>query len=377
VLALSAVITLLTPLFSSLHYHIVLASRFVLGFIDVSNISIIHCLDHSIEFVPAFNQLPRCCFVFCGGERLLMSPFTLLDISQFAGGFSFLFAAGLCKSTLLGGWPYIFYTFGAACLVFLIIWIVFAHRGPSDNRWLKEKERKWLERRELCTHPNCENKKMRTRYSAILLSSPVHAVMICHFAYSYATSLMQAYLPLFLCELGLSIDTIGWYTLTPFLAQIVGKAFFFRSFGASIMLMFLSFLPNCDNPTISFYILLLFGILYSGGTCGFYTSILSIAPVHMGTLSSIAAATRIAALSLAFISSFLEEVNSNFIASINPRLQPNYRSGEKGPKVSLLTRKWSNSFVSFSFDDKERRHLTLSLPIDSKYDEGKALILLE
>ncbi|KAF8371104.1 hypothetical protein PRIPAC_77533 [Pristionchus pacificus] len=160
------------------------------------------------------------------------------------------------------------------------------------------------------------------------------------------------------------------------------------------MLMFLSFLPNCDNPTISFYILLLFGILYSGGTCGFYTSILSIAPVHMGTLSSIAAATRIAAsvvatlifnghnamvsrnrrfslhsgnsfemasrfcfrssffsLSLAFISSFLEE--------------PNYRSGEKGPKVSLLTRKWSNSFVSFSFDDKERRHLTLSLPIDS------------
>lgn len=128
----------------------------------------------------------------------------------------------------------------------------------------------------------------------------------------------------------------------------------------------------------------------------------------MGTLSSIAAATRIAAsvvatlifnghnamvsrnrrfslhsgnsfemasrfcfrssffsLSLAFISSFLEEVNSNFIASINPRLQPNYRSGEKGPKVSLLTRKWSNSFVSFSFDDKERRHLTLSLPIDS------------
>ncbi|KAF8374055.1 hypothetical protein PRIPAC_80484, partial [Pristionchus pacificus] len=82
VLALSAVITLLTPLFSSLHYHIVLASRFVLGFIDVSNISIIHCLDHSIEFVPAFNQLPRCCFVFCGGERLLMSPFTLLDISS-------------------------------------------------------------------------------------------------------------------------------------------------------------------------------------------------------------------------------------------------------------------------------------------------------
>ncbi|GMS94895.1 hypothetical protein PENTCL1PPCAC_17070, partial [Pristionchus entomophagus] len=156
-----------------------------------------------------------------------------------------------------------------------------------------------------------------TPYRKILLSSPVHAVMLCHFAFSFSTSLMQAYLPLFLRDLGLPIKTIGWYTLTPFLAQIVAKAFVGLAvdytvangimtltnatraaqsmgvFGSSIMLLLLPFLPNCDNPTISFYILLVYGVLYSGGTCGFYTSMLSISPDHIGTLSSIAGVTRI------------------------------------------------------------------------------------
>lgn len=37
------------------------------------------------------------------------------------------------------------------------------------------------------------------------------------------------------------------------------------------------------------------GLVYSGGTCGFYTSMLSISPHNMGTLSSLTAISRIAA----------------------------------------------------------------------------------
>ncbi|GMS95481.1 hypothetical protein PENTCL1PPCAC_17656, partial [Pristionchus entomophagus] len=300
VLLLSSAFTLLTPLLSYANYHLLLVSRFIMGAIESFHQPSINCL--AARWFPS-------------GEKTIAASIYTTGY-QFAAGLSSLFAASLCRSSLLGGWPSIFYVFGGSCCLFTIFWIIFGYGGPAKNRWLNEEEKKWLEDR---INIKMKGGKRSTPLSRILLSSPVHSIILCNFAFSFSTSIMQAFLPLFLRELGLPIDTIGWYTLTPFLSQIAGKAVIgplvdycagkgvisltiatkiaqsMGSFGASIALMLLSILPSCSNPTIAFYILIVYGLVYSGGTCGFYTSMLSISPHNMGTLSSLTAISRIAA----------------------------------------------------------------------------------
>lgn len=79
VLALSAVITLLTPLFSSLHYHIVLASRFVLGFIDVSSNSTTLC-SNLFRVSTSLLSIASLPFGFQQRRKPLQRLFILLDI---------------------------------------------------------------------------------------------------------------------------------------------------------------------------------------------------------------------------------------------------------------------------------------------------------
>ncbi|KAF8371706.1 hypothetical protein PRIPAC_78135, partial [Pristionchus pacificus] len=299
-LFLSSIFTLFTPLLSYANYNLLLVSRVLMGAIESFHQPSINCL--ATRWFPS-------------GEKTIAASIYTTGY-QFAAGLSSLFAASLCKSTLLGGWPSIFYVFGGSCCIFIVFWIMFGIGGPSKNRWLNDNEKKYLEDR---IRIRMKGGKRTIPLSRILLSNPVHSIVLCNFAFAFSTSIMTAFLPLFLRELGLPIDTIGWYTLTPFLAQIAGKAVIgplidycagkkiisltmatkiaqsMGSFGASIALILLSILPSCSNPTVAFYILIIYGVVYSGGTCGFYTSMLSISPKNMGTLSTLTAISRILA----------------------------------------------------------------------------------
>ncbi|GMR33064.1 hypothetical protein PMAYCL1PPCAC_03259, partial [Pristionchus mayeri] len=300
VLLLSSALTLITPLLSYANYHLLLISRFVMGGVESFHQPSINCL--AAQWFPLEDK------------AIAASIFT--SGYQFAGGLSSLFAASLCRSSLLGGWPSIFYVFGGTTCLFTAFWVLFGTGAPASNRWVNERERRLLSER---TKKKVLKGARQTPLSRILLSSPVHSIVLCNFAFSFSTTLMQAFLPLFLRELGLPIETIGWYTLTPFFAQIAGKtvigplvSFFsgrniislttatkmsqsLGSFGASIALILLSILPSCSNPHISFTILVIYGLVYSGATCGYYTSMLSISPENMGTLTSLSAISRIVA----------------------------------------------------------------------------------
>ncbi|GMS86931.1 hypothetical protein PENTCL1PPCAC_9106, partial [Pristionchus entomophagus] len=298
-LLLSSAITLATPLLAYTSYYVLLASRFFLGSIDSLQTPAVNCI--------ATRWFPT-------GEKTTAASIYTTGL-QFAGGFSSLFAASLCRSSFFGGWPSIFYVFGGASLIFAIFWIAFGTGGPSKNRWLDNNERAFLEDR-----IKVKAKGKRTTPLSIILSSKlVHAIMVCNFGSAFTTTIMQAFLPLFLRELGLPINMIGWYTLTPFLTEIAGKALsgplidycvrrkittltratkiaqFIGSFGSSIALMLLSLIPSCDNPTIALYILITFGVVRCGYVSGVYTSSLSISPANVGTISSLTAIAKMAA----------------------------------------------------------------------------------
>ncbi|GMR38838.1 hypothetical protein PMAYCL1PPCAC_09033, partial [Pristionchus mayeri] len=149
-------------------------------------------------------------------------------------------------------------------------------------------------------------------WRALLSSLPVHSIMLCSFAFGFSTSTMQAFLPTYMREhLALPVDKIGLYTLAPFAAQVVGKticgpftdyvarrgflsltmatkiAQSFGSFGAAGALMAFAYFPTCSNPGSALPILLTYGFVYAGGVCGFFTSLLTIAPKYTGTLSAL------------------------------------------------------------------------------------------
>ncbi|GMR62577.1 hypothetical protein PMAYCL1PPCAC_32772, partial [Pristionchus mayeri] len=145
----------------------------------------------------------------------------------------------------------------------------------------------------------------------MLKSKPMYACLCCQFAYNFSATLLQAFLPTyFRDELFITLSMNGIYTMIPFAVQIFMKTFcsfiadtlrrkgileptmsakLFQticSVGVAISLISLAFLPSCDRPWIVAICLLSYGIFYSFGIPGYYTSLMSIAPQYSGTLSS-------------------------------------------------------------------------------------------
>ncbi|GMR62047.1 hypothetical protein PMAYCL1PPCAC_32242, partial [Pristionchus mayeri] len=293
-LIVSAILTIAAPFLAELSYEALVASRIIIGMAESF-------------IVPGMNMLATRWFPT--SEKTTLAAFYTSGL-QFAAGGASLLAAQICRSTTLQGWPSIFYIFGAVTLVFVVVWFIFVNDRPSASRWTSEAEKKYLEE-----HITAHKKKPSIRTSpwrALATSIPVHSIFFCSFAFGFSTSTMQAYLPTYLREqLALPVDKIGLYTLAPFVAQILAKSICgpltdyvarkgitslttatkiaqsLGSFGASGALLAFAYFPTCSNPGSALPILIIYGSVYAGGVCGFFTSLLTIAPKYTGTLSAL------------------------------------------------------------------------------------------
>lgn len=50
----------------------------------------------------------------------------------------------LCVYGFAGGWPSIFYVFGAMGIVWFVVWMIVASKSPADNRFIGEVERQYI-----------------------------------------------------------------------------------------------------------------------------------------------------------------------------------------------------------------------------------------
>ncbi|XP_049809313.1 putative inorganic phosphate cotransporter [Schistocerca nitens] len=51
----------------------------------------------------------------------------------------------LCDSNLAGGWPLVFYVFGAITVLWYVPWLVLVYESPADHPWISEEERRYIE----------------------------------------------------------------------------------------------------------------------------------------------------------------------------------------------------------------------------------------
>lgn len=285
------VVTLLTPVLAKWSFYAYFISRVVMG------------IGEGFIF-PCFG-----CIVGKWFTKTEKSTVAAMYTSgnQLAAGFSTFLSSYLC--TLNPGWPLIFYIFGGVGSLWCVLWCIFATNSPYTNKFISKDECSYLA--EHIEHVR-DKSSGPIPWRDMLTCRPLIAAVLCQYTYNLQASILQAFLPTFLKEeLMLPLHQNGIYNMVPFIAQLISKnilgifadylkehkiightkcAKIFQcigSFGSAAMLIALALLPSCDNPDIALPLLALYGIFFSAGICGFFTSVLCIAPSFSGTTTSI------------------------------------------------------------------------------------------
>ncbi|CAJ0584240.1 unnamed protein product, partial [Mesorhabditis spiculigera] len=230
--------------------------------------------------------------------------------NQLAAGLTSFIAASLCSSPL--GWPSIFYIFGGLGLIWALAWQIFATNFPSENQWTSAEELMYIEKNLAAKHHSQIFKDNKVPWKQLLISRSSLAIYTSQFSYNFSAAIMQAFLPTYFKEvLYIPIHMNGLFTMVPFISQLISKNIFgllsdymkrhqilkpdasvkiFQGIGAvgsALSLFALATLPSCRHPYIALPILMIYGISFSAGICGFFTSLISIAPPYSGTMTSI------------------------------------------------------------------------------------------
>nr|XP_045614448.1 putative inorganic phosphate cotransporter [Procambarus clarkii] len=175
---LTSVLTLLSPLCARTSAQLFVAIRILEG------------ITEGVTF-PAMNSMlanwvpPK--------ERAKFS--TLIYAGVQFGTVVTLSASGwMCDSDFLGGWPSVFYVFGALGLVWSVAWFLLAFDNPGTHPRISEEEKKYIIR--YCGKKR--DKPLPLPWKAVLTSVPVWAVIVVHFGYNWGFYTLLTELPTYL-----------------------------------------------------------------------------------------------------------------------------------------------------------------------------------
>uniref|UniRef100_A0A0N4ZCE9 MFS domain-containing protein n=1 Tax=Parastrongyloides trichosuri TaxID=131310 RepID=A0A0N4ZCE9_PARTI len=231
--------------------------------------------------------------------------------NQIAGALGNPISGILCSSTL--GWQSVFYFCSFALTLWAILFALTTQSTPSKAKWMSEKEKLWLER-ELHRHGSSKKRASFSKipFKEIFYSVPFWTVLLSQYTANVVIVIIQFYIPTFLKEaLYLNVSDNGLISASPHVIQFIAK-FAWSTFlenlqkkdkisptNASKLSQLLSglfvffsfiFIPLTLDCTKPIYTIILFICTASGFgfcVCGYYTSLLNLAPQYTGVLTSI------------------------------------------------------------------------------------------
>ncbi|CAB3397972.1 unnamed protein product [Caenorhabditis bovis] len=268
-------------------------SRFLMGFSEVM-------------MIPALNAVVTK-WIPLHEKSLAASMFTAGN--QVAGMTGTPLAAELCASSL--GWPAIFYTGAMFGIVFLILWHLTVRNSPSSTKWIHEKEIEYIKYHIPTKRNSIDAVKKSVPWKSMLTSLPFWALIVNSFMGNMMIALIFVYIPVYFKDvLMLDVQANGFYSAIPHFSNLISKliwGYFMDKlrqknvlsntatvrfsqatamFGISISCFFLRYM-DCSTPIYSLLLLSSVSAFFGVSISGFYTSLLSVAPSHIGVITSI------------------------------------------------------------------------------------------
>ncbi|GBN88706.1 Putative inorganic phosphate cotransporter [Araneus ventricosus] len=198
----TAVFSLLTPLAASLGTGAFITVRILEG------------LGEGVTF-PAVNMMisrwsPRV-------ERSRIS--TIIFTGSQIGNVIAMPISGVLSSTdLLGGWPSVFYVFGAFGCVWFLFWCIFVYENPSQHPSISKEELLYIEQ-------NKEEKpktKVSIPWKDIFTSLPMWACIIAHIGHNFGFLILLTEMPTYLSGiLHFDIKANGLLSALPYIVQAI------------------------------------------------------------------------------------------------------------------------------------------------------------
>lgn len=191
--------TMLTPAAATLSFGALVAARIAMGLGESAMFPAVYNLYG--RWVPE-TERSRAVALLIGGIPL-GTMFAVLTTGWIVARF---------------GWPAVFYGFGAAGVLWTLVWFRRAYDSPAAHPSISPTERALL-----ADLGDSSHARPAVPWRAILRSSAVWALVINHFCSNWVFYMLLAWLPsYFRTQLDISIATAGIYSAGPWLAMLVG-----------------------------------------------------------------------------------------------------------------------------------------------------------
>ncbi|EFN85104.1 putative inorganic phosphate cotransporter isoform X2 [Harpegnathos saltator] len=212
-----------------------------------------------------------------------------------------------------GGWPSIFYLFGALAILWSVCFFLLGADSPFKHRSISQEEKEYIEESLRTTERKEDPKvkqKLRTPWREIFTSWPMWAIILAHCGQNWGYWTLLTEMPTYMKKvLNFNIEGSGGYSALPYLAMwilsfpvswlsdfalekgasrgLVRKLSNTMAFwGPAIALACMSVIPR-NNSTYALALLIVAVGLNAGSLCGFQVNHIDLSPNYAGTMMSI------------------------------------------------------------------------------------------
>ncbi|XP_078338378.1 putative transporter slc-17.2 [Crassostrea virginica] len=292
---LSSILLAATPTVARISPNLTIALRAVQGFLGSG------CL-------PMYSQLWDEWAPTSERSELLAFTFSGLDLGILV---AFVSSGYLCTIRFDNGWPFIFYTYGAVTIVWVVLWLMFVTDSPKTHPYISNGERKFIRG---SRHDHISDKSsdtpVKTPWLEILKSGPVWAMITAMATVAFGMTVVFSYLPKYMNDVyELNTKENGIMSSFPFLGRGMSIIFIgiitdkilqrkwisvtrmrkinqcISSCTAAVSIYFVQYVYRADLAIL----LITVSTAALGGTMsGSYTNALELAPRYASSLSGLA-----------------------------------------------------------------------------------------
>ncbi|KAI0241731.1 Sialin [Lamellibrachia satsuma] len=294
IMALTAIPTLLTPPAANISYKMLIVLRVLVGIGSGGIFPVMHVMWS--QWSPPLERSKLTGITYAGA---MMGSVVALPLSGM-----------LCQHGFAGGWPSVFYLFGGATLVMMVIWVVLVSDSPETARKISSEERTYI-MTSLKPEKSADSRKRAMPWLSFLKSGPLWAIIVANFTSDWGLYTLLTNIPTYIRDvLHLNIQSNGFFSALPFLglwlnmniSPIIADKLrsshvlnttrtrkLFNSIGQVGAAMFLVALAYLDHTqSVLAIALLTIGVAVSGSAySGFLINHIDLAPKYAGTLFGI------------------------------------------------------------------------------------------